>query len=83
MPGAAIAPLIAQARGSRHTSLHLSGIAACDMVDRPFVPLESGPLKRQDGCYASMPRWTRIRSALSFQTSILVIWPFRTTKRST
>ncbi|MET4327333.1 hypothetical protein ABIB80_003159 [Bradyrhizobium sp. i1.15.2] len=83
MPGAAIAPLIARARDSRHTSLHLSAIAACDMVTGSFVRLESRRLKRQDGCYASMPRWTRIRSALSFQTSILVIWPFRTTKRST
>ena len=33
--------------------------------------------------YASIPRCTRMRSALSFQTSIFTIWPPLTTKRST
>ncbi|MGF6431604.1 hypothetical protein ABIE91_006824 [Bradyrhizobium elkanii] len=38
-----------------------------------------------EGCfpYASIPRCTKIRSPLSFQTSILTICPPRTTKRST
>ena len=37
----------------------------------------------QVSVYASIPRCTRMRSALSFQTSIFTIWPPLTTKRST
>ncbi|MGY3130620.1 hypothetical protein ACVWZM_001302 [Bradyrhizobium sp. USDA 4501] len=47
------------------------------------LPARAGRGRSGTASYASIPRCIKIRSALSFQTSILTICPPRTTKRST